>query len=108
MRYHGLEKLINLHEGYQRSFRIDNLGLLLIEHRGERYLIEAYCPHQGHSLDTAAVVAGSIQCPRHHYRFELDTGALVAAEGATCRPLRVFELVYRGAEVGVLLADIDD
>jgi nitrite reductase/ring-hydroxylating ferredoxin subunit len=108
MRYHALEKLINLREGYLRSFRIDELSLLLIEQGGERHLIEGGCPHQGHPLDTATVAGGVIECPRHHYRFNLDSGELLATDGQRCRPLRVFELVYRGAEVGVLLIDIDD
>ncbi len=108
MRYHVLEKLINLREGYLRCFRIDDLSLLLTEQGGERYLIEAGCPHQGHPLDTASVAGGVIECPRHHYRFNLNSGALLATDGQSCRSLRVFELVYRDAEVGVLLTDRDD
>ena len=46
MRFYPLEKLINLHDAYTRQFKIDNLQLLLMQRRGELFLIEAHCPHR--------------------------------------------------------------
>jgi nitrite reductase/ring-hydroxylating ferredoxin subunit len=105
VRFQPLEKLINLHDGYRRGFKIDALGLLLIQHGGQRYLLEAQCPHRGHPLETADIEAGCLQCPLHQYRFDLSSGAVVAATEEACRPLRVFELVYEGNEVGLLMPD---
>lgn len=105
MRFQALEKLINLHDGYRRSFRIDALVLLLIQQGGQRFLLEARCPHRGHPLDAAVVDEGCLQCPLHQYRFDLATGAVIAATEEACRPLRVYELVYEGNEVGLLLPD---
>ena len=53
MRFRPLEKLINLHEGYRREFRIDELALLLAMQDGELYLFESRCPHREHALDVA-------------------------------------------------------
>jgi len=58
MRFQPLEKLINLGDGYRRAFKIDSLGLLLLQVGDQRYLIEARCPHQGHALESAPVDSG--------------------------------------------------
>lgn len=103
MRFLPLAKLIDLGDGYTREFKIDSLQLLLIQRGGERYLIEARCPHRDHPLDAATIEGGVIQCALHQYRFAIADGRLLRATEEPCRGLRVFELVYRGNEVGVML-----
>ena len=105
MRFQALEKLINLRDGYRRSFKIDALDLLLIQQGEQRYLLEGRCPHRGHPLESADLDAGCLECPLHKYRFDLSTGAVAAATEEACRPLRIYELVYEGNEVGMLLPD---
>lgn len=105
MRFYPLEKLMNLEDGYRRGFKIDNLQLLLIQQRGERYLIEAYCPHRGHSLAEAPIEAGQIQCPLHQYRFSATSGQLIHFTEEPCRALRTFEVTYEGNEIGLVLPD---
>ena len=103
MRFYPLEKLINLHDDYTRQFKIDHLQLLLLQRGGERYLIEACCPHRAHPLDSATVANGVIQCALHRYRFALDDGRLLHHSEEPCRGLRTWELHYEGNEVGVML-----
>lgn len=108
MRFYPLEKLINLDDGYTGHFKIDHLQLLLLQRGGERYLIEATCPHRAHPLDAASISAGTIQCPLHHYQFSIEHGDLLRATEEPCRGLRVYALVYEGNEVGVMLDDGTD
>ena len=103
MRFYPLDKLINLHDDYSRQFKIDNHQLLLIQRLGERFLIEAHCPHRGHPLASASLVNRSIECSQHHYQFSLDDGSLLQAREEPCRGLRTFEIVYQGNEIGVIL-----
>ena len=105
MRFYPLEKLINLHDTYTREFRIDSLKLLLIQRGGELYLIEATCPHQAFPLEAASIDSGIIQCAKHHYQFAIADGRLLHATEQPCRDLRVFEPVYQGNEVGVMLQE---
>ena len=104
-RFYPLEKLINLFDGYTATFRIDHTHLLLVQRRGECFLVEANCPHRNHPLDTASIDNAVIQCALHHYRFSLRDGALVAATEEPCRGLRVYTPVYEGNEIGVMLDD---
>ncbi len=105
MRFHALEKLINLQDGYTMQFRIDSLHLLLIQRGGERYLIEAVCPHRQYPLDAASIGDGVIECAQHQYRFSIEDGSLLLATEEPCRGLRTYELVYDGNEVGLMLED---
>ncbi len=108
MRFYGLEKLINLHDNYMRHFRIDHRDLLLIQRRGEVFLIEGHCPHRAHPLDTATIDQGVIQCALHRYQFALDTGRLLYASEQRCRDLRTYSVVFEGNEVGVVLEEQED
>lgn len=103
MRFYALEKFINLHDGYRRVFKIDERRLILLQEEGERYLLEASCPHRGYPLDDAEIVAGQLRCPHHGYRFALDGGALRFASEERCRGLHCYELVYRETDLGVML-----
>lgn len=103
MRFFSLEKLINLHDGYRRQFRIDDLELLLIQEQGERYLLESRCPHRGQRLLEARVNGGTIQCPLHGYRFSLQDGSVLTCSEEACRGLRMFTPIYEGNAIGVML-----
>jgi nitrite reductase/ring-hydroxylating ferredoxin subunit len=105
MRFYPLEKLINLHDDYTRQFKIDNLQLLLIQHLGELFLIEAHCPHRGHPLAAASIHGNVIQCALHQYQFALADGRLLHATEEPCRSMRTFSVVYAGNEVGVMLEE---
>lgn len=108
MRFYPLEKLINLHDGYTRQFKIDHLHLLLLQRQGELYLIEARCPHRDYPLEAATISAGVIRCAQHGYRFAVDDGRLLLATEEPCRGLQTFPVVYEGNEVGVVLDDEPD
>lgn len=103
MRFYQLEKFINLHDGYRRVFKIDELQLLLLQHDGERHLLEAHCPHRGHPLETAEVQNNCLRCPLHGYQFQLNDGRVRVASDKPCRALRLYSLVYRDTDLGVML-----
>jgi nitrite reductase (NADH) small subunit len=103
MRFYLLEKFINLHDGYRRSFRVDQYQLLLLQENGEQYLIEALCPHRGHPLETACIEKHSLRCPLHNYEFDLRNGRVLTSTEEPCRALRRYELVMRDKDVGVML-----
>lgn len=98
----ALEKLINMHDGYRREFAVDYHHLLLLQHDGEHYLVEARCPHLEHPLIEATLQDGALICPSHGFRFSLLDGQLISASRQqACRPLRVWPVAYEGSHVGV-------
>ncbi len=103
MRFYLLEKFINLHDGYRRTFKIDQHRLLLLQEDGEQFLIEALCPHRGHPLESASIQNNLLRCALHNYEFDLRSGRVCTATEEACRALRHYELVTRDKDVGVML-----
>ena len=105
MHFVALEKLINLHDGYIRHCRVEFRQLLLLQRQGECFVIESLCPHREHPLDAARIDGDILECPLHGYQFSLRNGQLLHASEEACRPLRVWPVVYRDNEVGVVWDD---
>lgn len=103
MRYYQLARFIDLHDGYRQLFHIEQHRLLLIQEGGERFLIEASCPHREHPLAVADIHDGELRCPLHGYRFALDSGLLLHATEEPCRGLRRYDIVEREIDLGVML-----
>ncbi len=58
-----LERLINLHDGYRRTLRVDNIEVLVIQDCGEVFIVQSRCPHQEYPLEKGAIANGSIVLP---------------------------------------------
>ena len=101
--YYRLESLMNLAEGYRKAFKIDSREILLVQPNKQAYLIENACPHLGIQLQNAKFKGESIVCPGHQFEFDLRTGRNRLEHLTRCRPLKFFDLVTRGNEVGVYL-----
>lgn len=101
--YYRLESLMNLVEGYSKAFKIDDKYLLLVQPKAQPFLIENLCPHLGVHFSNARFEGETIICPGHQFQFDLHTGRHVKEHLTGCRPLKFFELVMEGNEVGVFL-----
>lgn len=102
MTYFALEKLVNLHDGYRRVFRVGGISLLLIQERGQRYLCRDLCPHKGFPLHTGTLAGSRLRCAYHGMEFDL------AKDGACIQHPRqpgvqMYAPVYDGNELGVEL-----
>ncbi|WP_110971266.1 Rieske (2Fe-2S) protein [Pseudomonas huaxiensis] len=93
-----LERLINLEEGYRRTFRVNGQTLLLLVVDNRPVLIEDRCPHQGAPLNGATLEGDVLRCPRHGLAFSLSSGRAVQPG---CAGLNMFRLAYEGDRVGI-------
>jgi len=66
-----------------------------IERDGVR--MQRFCPHAGEDLTHATVTGGRIECPRHHWAWDLATGECV--QGGTL-PLSVTPLAEPAVSSG--------
>lgn len=103
MRFYSLEKLINLHDGYRKEFKIDQHRLMLVQVDGELSLFESHCPHLGHPLLEANIIGSDLRCPLHGYHFDITTGDVTSTSEGPCRALKTYELVYQQRDVGLIL-----
>nr|WP_218572831.1 Rieske 2Fe-2S domain-containing protein [Pseudomonas sp. R-28-1W-6] len=94
----ALERLINLDEGYRRTFRVGGRDLLLLVVEQQPVLLEDRCPHQGAPLRNATLAGTVLRCARHGVEFDLLGGQPL---NATCAALSRLALAYDGDRIGI-------
>jgi len=94
----ALERLINLHDGYRKPFRVNGQSLLLLVVDNRPVLIEDRCPHQGWPLASGTLEGDVLRCPRHGFGFSLSSGRSLQPG---CTALNVFKLAYEGDRIGI-------
>jgi nitrite reductase/ring-hydroxylating ferredoxin subunit len=75
---------------------VESIRICLGKHQGIFYAVEDTCPHQDASLGKGKIlVSGGVECPFHHYVFDLKTGE---CRVGACRKLKTFPVkVENGA-----------
>lgn len=68
-------KLNDLREGRGKLITINKYSIALFLYDGAIYAFDNYCPHQGGDLSDGYIKGGEINCPIHHWSFNLKTGA---------------------------------
>lgn len=81
---------------------LQNLNLskerIVIEHRGQRYEINRYCPHQGGDLAYASIDTDmNVICPRHSWRFDLRCEGMCKTSGMSIEAVKVGSANESGA-----------
>jgi 3-phenylpropionate/trans-cinnamate dioxygenase ferredoxin subunit len=84
-----------------REFVVDRRRFLICERNGSYYAHSSSCPHQGNSLDGAQIWGDAIDCPWHHYLFDLVTGTNLYPKGTPA--LRTYPAEVRDGAVFVAL-----
>jgi len=81
---------------------LQNLNLskerIVIEHQGQRYEINRYCPHQGGDLAYASIDTDmNVICPRHSWRFDLRCEGMCKTSGMSIEAVKVGSANESGA-----------
>ena len=83
-------------ESNLRHSLLQNLKLskerIVIEHRGQQYEINRYCPHQGADLSYASIDDDmNVVCPRHSWRFDLGCEGMCKTSGMSIEAVKLVE-----------------
>jgi UDP-MurNAc hydroxylase len=78
----------NLADSLVRSLSLPN-ERIVIEHQGEKYEIDRYCPHQGGDLLYAIIDNKNVVCPRHSWRFDLACEGRCKTSAANINAVRL-------------------
>ena len=60
--------------GTTRFFPLDERSVLLVNRSGEIFALDGICPHKGFELDHAQLWDCRVECPWHHYQYDIRTG----------------------------------
>lgn len=104
--------------GTTRVVRLDYRPVLLANWEGHLFAFVAVCPHQRNPLDGAQLWNGQVECPWHHFRYDLRTGENTYPQNvyplgasdidqdrlrAEVRPLKTYAVEVRDGEIYVEL-----
>ena len=100
MRFIKLEKLINLHDGYLKTFDINGSSFLLIQKNNNNHLYLNICPHKKQELGENCLHDNIIRCPWHGMEFNAQNG-ICENESSQHLKLTEFQLAYEENFIGV-------
>ncbi len=89
----------DLAEGRIVAGAVDGTDMVLVRHQGRVCALSAVCTHLKAPLADGIVVDGTIRCPWHHARFDVQTGEAVGAPAF--KPLDRFEVIEKDGQVHV-------
>lgn len=76
-RWVAVGRVADFSPGQVHRVEAEGRVLALVNHAGRFYAFDALCPHQGGPLDEGEIWRGTLECPWHHHRYDLATGANV-------------------------------
>jgi nitrite reductase/ring-hydroxylating ferredoxin subunit len=105
----------DLARGARRRVELEGRAVLVLRlEDGRLVAANPRCPHEGHDLSEGMLWFGQIDCPWHHWTFDLATGENIyprrvfpADLAAQCRPLRLYETREAEGWIEVCLRDCD-
>jgi 3-phenylpropionate/trans-cinnamate dioxygenase ferredoxin component len=99
--------------GAMRAVEANGRRVLLVNLEGEVHVLDAHCPHRGGPLDEGELWNGAIECPWHHYRYDVRTGenvypkniypADLASLKRDLRPVRRYPVQIAGDQIWVAI-----
>jgi NADPH-dependent 2,4-dienoyl-CoA reductase/sulfur reductase-like enzyme/nitrite reductase/ring-hydroxylating ferredoxin subunit len=90
-------------EGVPVTAKVGKRTVLFLRTGEKIYAVSGKCPHYGAPLHKGVIRGGTITCPWHHARFDIETGRLIAPPAL--KDLVYFDVKLEGGRVWVRKAD---
>jgi len=72
--YVTVARVEDIPPGKTQLVQVEGLSILIVNDRGEFFALQGLCGHQKLSLARATVWQGVVDCPWHHFQYEIRTG----------------------------------
>lgn len=96
--YIAVAKLSDLKEDTGHVVEVKGRLIALFSKDGSVYAMDDICPHMGASLGSGYVEDGVVTCPWHAWKFNITTGAWLAAPN-NC--VRTYVIRVEGEEIQI-------
>ena len=97
--------IADLDEGKTAAVKIEDVDVLICNVEGQFYAVHAQCSHARQSLVAGKLRGHQLSCPLHGARFDVRTGACLAAPAQ--RPIASFPVTLEGGKVCVEMTGVD-
>ncbi|NJL35912.1 MAG: Rieske 2Fe-2S domain-containing protein [Leptolyngbyaceae cyanobacterium SM1_4_3] len=72
--YITVAKVEEVLPGQSRPIQLGQCSILLINEAGSFYALQGVCPHQDLPLADGKIWKGVLDCPWHHFQYDIRTG----------------------------------
>lgn len=97
--------------GETRFFCFEGRSVVIANQDNRFFALDGVCPHKGFELERAQLLDFLIECPWHHYQYDIRTGencfpkTVYPRDLAECvQPLATYRVELKGSEIWVELA----
>ncbi len=99
MAFERVANAVDVPAGAVRVVEAGGRSIALCNLDGSFYAVDNLCTHDDGPLGEGNLYNGTIECPRHGARFDVQTGAIKALPAV--RPVRTYPVQVDGDEVSV-------
>jgi 3-phenylpropionate/trans-cinnamate dioxygenase ferredoxin subunit len=99
MAFEAVAKTGDVPAGAVKVVEAGGRSIALCNLDGSFYAVDNLCTHDNGPLGEGSLFEGSVECPRHGARFDVQTGAVKALPAV--RPVRTYPVQVEGDEVSV-------
>jgi len=109
--FRRVARIEDIPPGETRYFCLDEKPLLLAKREGTVYALSGLCPHRQNPLEGAVLWGDLVDCPWHHFQYDVRTGVNHFPRNVypkdmpqlekQLRPLETYEVEVRGGEIWV-------
>jgi 3-phenylpropionate/trans-cinnamate dioxygenase ferredoxin subunit len=106
-----LARVEDIPPGQTKFLHVDGKPVILANFEGRIYATFGLCPHQNNPLEGATMLDNLIDCPFHHFQYDVTTGKNYFPKNvypkdcnrleAQVRPLKTYAVELRDGEVWV-------
>ncbi len=94
-----------LDEGEMTTATVNGVDIMLCQVEGQFYAVQDQCTHARQKLSGGRLRGFQVSCPLHGARFDVRTGACLAAPAT--RPVKTYPVTLEGGKVAVTVTDSD-
>lgn len=101
MRFIPLVLENNVKNGFKKAYSVGGENILLVKNDEKIHAVENSCGHFGMPLEAGSVDKGTIRCPSHGVRFDLNSGNVLNTLYDDCHAIKVFKVSIHDGWVGI-------
>jgi 3-phenylpropionate/trans-cinnamate dioxygenase ferredoxin subunit len=113
MPFYQLGRVEDIPPGSTKSYVVEGKPVLLASLSGQIFAMHGLCPHRSNPLEGAVLWGHLVDCPWHHFQYDVRTGEnffpknvypkdLPALQNQL-KPLKTYPVELRGSEIWVKL-----
>ena len=99
MAFEAVAKVGDVTAGTVKVVEAGGRSIALCNLDGSFYAVDNLCTHDNGPLGEGTLLEGTVECPRHGARFDVQSGAVKALPAV--RPVRTYPVQVEGDEVSV-------